>query len=97
VEHDEPVARESIGPAAMAELLAPIGRKPVEKTPAEKAAVKAAMRPFIEQDDARRERENAARRVSGLEVQSPPVENGITPQMRALLGLDHDNVTRPQR
>lgn len=94
VEFSEPVARESVGPAAMAEILAPIGRKPVEKTPAEKAAVKAAMRRFIEQDDARREREAVSRRVSGLEVQLPPVENGITPQMRALLGFDHDNVTQ---
>jgi hypothetical protein len=95
VEFSEPVARESVGPAAMAELLAPIGRKPVDKTPAEKEAIKSAMRKFIEADDARREREKAARRVSGPEVQMAPVENGITPQMRSLLGLDHDNVTQP--
>lgn len=97
VEFSEPVARESVGPAAMAELLAPIGRKPVEKTPAEKAAVKAAMRRFIEQDDARKAKEAAIRRVSVPDPLPVETQGCITPQMRKLLGLDHDNVTQPPR
>lgn len=93
VEFQEPVTRETISAEQMAEVLAPIGRRPAEKTPAEKEAVRAAMRRFIEQDDARRDREKAALRISGPDVKAPQVENGITPQMRALLGRDHDNVT----
>lgn len=97
VEFQEPVPRESIGSEAMAELLAPIGRKPVEKTPAEKEAVRAAMRKFIEQDDARRAKEVAAKRVNMPDTSAAVEQGHITPQMRKLLGSDHNNVTQPPR
>lgn len=93
VEWREPVEREVIPPERMAEVLAPIGRRPVEKTPAQKEAVRAAMRKFIEQDDARREREACARRSSIAEPIPVETQGGITPQMRTLLGRSHDNVT----